>query len=201
MFRSASIAALLIAISAGVASADELAGLAPANAWLPLQDEDLGQRMSDAELDEHRGGFILADGVALDFGAIIDSYIDGQLVLQSKVTWTQQGAVTTHAGPIASQATPDVLAALARAGIQLSAEAVGDGGFYVSADGQSAFVHRLSDGQISNLLVNVGSGGDFHQEITLSLGLPGFEATQAAMGEVLMARSLAGEIQAAALTR
>ena len=202
MFRSASIAAFFLMVSAGTAAADDLSALPPADsasAW--QEDEGLGAAMTDAELDEHRGGFILADGIALDFSAIIDSYVDGRLVLQSQVTWTQQGAVTSHSGPIAAQATPEILAALARAGIQLSAETVGDGGFYVSADGQSAFVHRVSDGQISNLLVNFGNGGDFHQEITLSLGLPGFEASQAAMAEVLMARSLASEIQAAALAR
>lgn len=197
MFRSASIAAFLFVVSAGVVRADEM----PLPAAPDIAPAWEGEALSDAELDEHRGGFILADGVALDFSAVIDSYVDGQLVLQSQVTWTQQGAVTNHAGPIAAQATPEILAALARAGIQLGSETVGDGGFFVAANGQTAFVHRISDGQISNLLVNVGSGGDFHQEISISLGLPGFEGTQAAMAEALMARTLASDIQAAILGR
>ncbi|ATQ42968.1 hypothetical protein [Caulobacter mirabilis] len=194
MFRSASIAALVWVASAATAPADAVVPQDASPAWA-------GEALSDLELDEHRGGFILIDGTALDFSAVVDSYVNGQLVLQSQVTWTQQGAVTSHSGPAAADVSPEILAALAQAGIKLGPGALGDGGFYVTPDGQAAFVHRFSEGQVANLLVNVGDGRDFRQDISITLGLPGFEATQAAMNQILMARSLADEVQAAALAR
>ena len=51
---------------------------------------------SDTELAAARGGFLTADGVTFDLGAIITTYQDGQLALQTQLTWTPTGAVATH---------------------------------------------------------------------------------------------------------
>ena len=66
MFRSASIAAFFLMVSAGTAAADDLSALPPADsasAW--QEDEGLGAAMTDAELDERaRAGVDVRVGVA-----------------------------------------------------------------------------------------------------------------------------------------
>jgi hypothetical protein len=78
--------------------------------------------MSDEEMADARGGVLTAGGVAFEFGAIVRTFEDGVLSLQTQLTLTPQGPqVQQTLGPnvaqlgsqIAAQTTAQVDAALA----------------------------------------------------------------------------------------
>lgn len=151
--------------------------------------------LSDQELDANRGGFILVDGWTLDFGAVIKSYVNDELVLRTDVTLSSAGlqGVQTGAAPAA---LPDgLLSSLAAAGVNLSG--LSGGTATVSADGATAFIHQFGDGQITNFLVNTGSDRTLRQETELTLTLPGFQDVQAAMTQALTANDLAAAVNRA----
>lgn len=77
--------------------------------------------VSNDELSEMRGGFFTAAGAQFDFGASVQTLVNGELALQTNVQWTSAGAVTqqltglgTH---IKEQVANTVAANLANAGI------------------------------------------------------------------------------------
>jgi hypothetical protein len=155
--------------------------------------------LADADLDGARGGFTILGGQELNFSAVMRSYVDGSLVLESRVSVGDQGRLLSSSatgGPLAAS----TLDGLAAAGLTLGASANGSP-TYVSEDNQTVFVHRAADGQLANLLVNTASQRDLRQETALTLDLPGFEATQSAMREGLAARALADDIRAALIGR
>jgi hypothetical protein len=156
--------------------------------------EPAGSPLSDEELAGHRAGFFVLDGQQLNFSASVNSYLDGDLVLQSQLTWTDGGPVVEHAQAASAALPPDVLASLSAGGLDIKA-LTADAGVFVSSDGQTAFVHRAEDGQLAGVLLNTGDDRVLRQDINVNLGLPGFEATQAGMREVLTARALADDIR------
>lgn len=182
---------MLIALFAGP-------GLARAQAMpKPIASETAP--LADADLAGARGGFTILGGQELNFSAVMRSYVDGSLVLESRLSVGDQGRL------LSSSATGAPLAAstvdgLAAAGLTLGASADGSPTF-VSEDNKTVFVHRAADGQLANLLVNTASQRALRQETALTLNLPGFEATQSAMREGLAARALADDIRTALIGR
>jgi hypothetical protein len=86
----------------GVA-ATSLAILAPA-----APQSALGREMlTDDEMADARGGVLVAGNVAFEFGAVVKTYEDGVLSLQTRVNWTPQGAqVQRTTGPNVMQVLP-----------------------------------------------------------------------------------------------
>jgi hypothetical protein len=80
------------------------------------------RQVSNDELSGMRGGFFTAAGANFDFGASIQTLVNGQLALQTNLTWTPQGpAIQQMAGlgqSIASQVQSQVQSSLANAGIK-----------------------------------------------------------------------------------
>ena len=136
-------------------------------------------RMSDAELQDLRGGFVVANGVTLDFGAVVRTYVDGQLALESRLTWTESGAVTSRTGGQIAGAV-DLAAAMDAAmaqGLDLSGLKDGHGILLSDANGATALVQNLQGG-IQNLIVNNADGRDLRQEIEVTLTLPDLASMQ-----------------------
>lgn len=127
---------------------------------------------SDAELDDQRGGFSVGE-VAFEFGAVVRTFENGALALQTQVTWTSQGAVVN------TTAAPGVVP-------DLALSAMSGAGAFSTASGASV-IHNVADGQLANVLLNTASGRDFRQETDATLTLPGFAGVQ---GDI--ARNLAG---------
>jgi len=77
--------------------------------------------VSNDELSEMRGGFFTAAGAQFDFGASVQTMVNGQLALLTKVQWTQAGAVTQQLQglgvTIQTQVTDTVAGSLNKAGI------------------------------------------------------------------------------------
>lgn len=173
---------ILKALAAGAATALLSSGPALAQAGLEAP-------VPDRVLEQMRGGYIVVDGLAFDFGAEVRSYIDGELALESRITLGPQGLAAS--APMDGAALARALASLAAGGVRLDA---GGERLFVTANGDAAFVHRLQDGQISNLLVNRGDGHDFRQELNLTLTLPGFEGVQQGIAAARLNNDLVDQV-------
>jgi hypothetical protein len=143
-----------------------------------LADQDIAgfERLSDEELASNRGGFSW-EGIQVNLGAEIRTYLDGQLVLQTNVSWTDAGAQTQQ---VVSGALSAADAAQLQAGILTSGGIsmhVGDANVYLANQGQTAFVHR-TDGTIQNILVNTASNVHAVQEVDAALDLGNFTQFQ-----------------------
>jgi hypothetical protein len=150
--------------------------------------------LADDQLQAYRAGFSLLDAQELNFSASVKSYLDGALVLESRLVWSSAG-LPPHEAPTHSGALPsEVLASLSAQGIDMPALTEG-GSAFISPDGQTLFLHHAESGQLSNILLNTGDGHTLRQEINVNLDLPGFEATQAGMREALAMRAIADEIR------
>lgn len=174
------------ALMMGASMWSGLAGLAHADAFDELST------VSDAEMEDARGGFLSAGGVSFNFGALVKTFADGQLALSTQLNWTDQGPVATHsiADPYAGASQAAALAALALASI-------GDGQGVVINDGQTAIIHRIESGAVQNLILNAATDQVFAQTIDITLTLPGFETMQQQIGLDLLGLRLNSEINAA----
>jgi hypothetical protein len=154
-----------------------IAGAAPAFA---ASDElaDL-EVVSDSELAQQRGGFALA-GMEVSLGAEIRTFLDNQLVLQTNVSWTSTGAVTTQA---VSGALTEAGAAQLQAGILNSGGItmrVGDEAVFLANGGQTAIMHRTESG-LQNVIVNTANEVAIRQEVDAVLDLGGMGDFEAGM--------------------
>jgi hypothetical protein len=133
----------------------------------------------EAELAELRGGFLVAGGVSLDFGAVVRTYVDGRLALESRLTWTETGAVTTRTlGDVPGAV--DLAAALddaMAAGLDIDALRGGQGILLSDANGATALMQNLQGG-IQNLILNNADGRDLRQEVEITLTLPDLQTMQ-----------------------
>lgn len=144
----------------------------PANAQ-GNEDHDLAILLSEEELGELRGGFVVS-GMTVSFGADIRTYVDGELLLQTVLNWGPDGADTVQTA--AAGLTPVDVAALqdgvlSTGNIRMK---VGDTPVFLINDGQTAISHETANG-IQNLLVNTATGLEAVQEVDATLTLSGYE--------------------------
>jgi hypothetical protein len=140
--------------------------------------------VSDQTLDTLRGGFQV-EGFSIGFGADIRSFVDGELVLQSRLTVNpDQSSATFSSGDVLSaQALSDLTGKAGLGGTTFGAS---------TADGVTVF-HNLGGGQLSNVLINTSDNRDFRQDLAITLTLPGFEGVQAGMNAARLGQDLAAE--------
>jgi len=180
----------------GVCAALSLAASAPGVAV--AQDRPT---ISDADLADLRGGFLVAGGVTFDFGAVVRTYVDGQLALESRLTWTETGAVTAqNVGSIPGAV--DLGAALDQAlaaGLDLGALQSGQGILLSDASGATALVQNIQGG-VQNLIVNNADGRDLRQEVEITLTLPNLETMQRDYSVDRLGAAISQDINAALLS-
>lgn len=130
------------------------------------QDAFAGARLSDEELAAERGGLQLPTGMEVGFGASVRTFVDGALVLETRLVWTDQGAAQTQTAPS--------LAGQGQSGqITLSDSAAQLPGVALNGDGGSTVVlHELSAARIANIVVNTASNRDIRQEVQIDLAIP-----------------------------
>lgn len=148
-----------------------------------LADHAAPQALSDEELSGLRGGFLTANGFTFGFGVVIRSYIDDQLALQTRLTWTPTG-------PLTEQVRGDVpgvmdlasaMTSLLNSGIDLTGIRGASGGVaLVDGHGATALIHNVTTGQLQNLIVNSASNRNLRQDMELNLYLPDLAAMQSA---------------------
>ena len=78
-------------------------------------------RVNNDELSDMRGGFFTAAGAHFDFGASIQTMVNGQLALQTNIQWTPAGSLTQQLSGLGDSISAQVAANLAKAGIGTTA--------------------------------------------------------------------------------
>jgi hypothetical protein len=73
--------------------------------------------VSDDELSEMRAGFFTAAGAKFDFGASVQTLVNGKLALQTNLQWTSAGPVTQQVRDHLASIPAQVASTLAKAGI------------------------------------------------------------------------------------
>jgi hypothetical protein len=142
----------------------------------PGEVAETAEVVSDEELAEMRGGFVW-QGVQIGLGAEIRTFLNGELVLQTNISWTAMGAQTVQQ---VSGALTAADAAQLQAGILTSggiSMRVGQESVFLANQGQTAIFHR-TDGSFQNVLVNRASNIDARQEIDAVLSLDNFGGFQ-----------------------
>ncbi len=129
--------------------------------------------MSDSDLDDQRGGMSTPSGVQFFFGAVVSTYIDGQMALQTQLTWTDQGVVQTTQGDLAN----DLAAQAAAGGIHLSANA--SGAYVPGTNGGTVVLNSVDPGQIANAVLNTADNRTITQNTAITLSIPNLAQYQA----------------------
>lgn len=133
--------------------------------------------MDDAEMGDLRGGFNI-NGIEIQFGVLITTILNGDIVLQTHFTIDDTGALiqqmSADLGVDFAELTDEQRAQFGVAGL--------DGANGIVLEGESgvtALIHNVSDRALQNIVVNTASDMDITQEFSVTLTLPGFEAVQA----------------------
>jgi hypothetical protein len=119
-----------------------------------------GVALSDVTLGEARGGLATPLGVDIGFGASVRTYVDGALALETRLTWTADGARSNRIFE-------------SDAARRLTAEQMGAGerGQVRIAPGTSV-VHDLTENRIASVVLNSANDRTIRQDTDVSLHLP-----------------------------
>lgn len=167
-----------LAVAAALAGGVRAAPADPAPADAATTDASAAPTapLADPELSLMRGGFDIG-GLSFSFGATLNTLIDGQLALQTVVTY-QPGGVTTVVTPGAGVA-PVVgdpgLAQLAGRGITV---APGSTPLYATADGATALLQGLTQQGLVNATLNTAANRTVSSNTDLTLVIPNGVAFQ-----------------------
>jgi hypothetical protein len=152
---------------------------------LALAQPPAAPAMSDADLGRQRAGVATPFGFDIGFGAQVRTYVDGTLALESRLTWTKDGALIEHtSGPSAPG---------------LAAMSGGPWTTVVSgaAGGSTTVLHDLSPDRIGSLVLNTASNRTIRQETNITLTLPQLPDLQRQMAAERTASMLQGAVSAA----
>ena len=128
----------------------------PAHAATPLNNEGLA---------EQRGGIMTPTGLDIGFAASVRTYVDGELALETRLTWTDKGPVTQTTGG---------LAGISAAGPPNSRSAVSPG----LTGGSTQILQDLSSGRIASVIVNSASNRNIRQDTDITVTLPQLQEMQ-----------------------
>lgn len=131
------------------------------------------QTAAERDLADARGGYITAGGVTFDLGAVITTWRNGALALQTVLNWSPTGVTTAHStgGPVGGDLLATGLPALSSSG----------GIAITDPNGATTVLHMTGDGQFINTLVTSESNQVFAQDIAVTITLPGFDAVQTSL--------------------
>ena len=153
--------------------------------------------IDDNELSQSRGGFLTANGIEFDFGANVQTLVNGQLALQTTVQWSPSGATVqqmsgTAANVISipsSQLTGlfgGTGGAIATNGVQIT-----------SPTGSIEVAANVAGGQVQNLVANSASNQAITQNTAVTLAVYNFASWQQQLAQHAVSGQLANEVLAA----
>jgi hypothetical protein len=164
-------------------------------AWAEPEGDYAGaQVMTADELDGMRGGLRTPSGVEFGFGAVVSTYVDGSLALQTRLTWTDTGPMETlQAGML----TPDLAAKAAAGGVVLSGGGQLQGVVIPGDGGVTAVTHDITGDHIAQLVINNANNRDIRQSTDITLSLPGLAQLQQSAASQTMDMRLQAAVGAA----
>lgn len=136
--------------------------------------EELPAPVADSELADMRGGFLVADNLQFNFGALMQTLVNGQVAMQTQVTYTPAGPqVAQTVAPNAVQGATvsnGTINGLNLAGIDPKT-------ITLLNNGATALIQKVTGGTVQNIVINTASNQNIHQATQLQLQLPGFAQT------------------------
>ncbi len=144
--------------------------------------------LADAELAEQRAGFAV-QGMQVNFGAEIRTFIDDELMVQTNISW-QDGAATMSR-EISSMLTSVEADQLEDGMLQTPSITmrVGDATVLLANAGQTAIMFR-PEAPLQTAIINTASNVSVRQEINSTLDLAGYEQYRGAVMTERMAAQL-----------
>ena len=155
------------------------------------------EALDESLLAEQRGGFTM-NGMTVSLGAEFRTFLEGELVLRTTVSWRPEGMTREEwASAAISQATAEQLrdGVLSGNGITMR---VGDQSVYLANDNRTALVHR-TDGGLQNMVINTASNTNIRQEADITLDVAGYSAFGTAIGDAMRLAGMNDAIDQAAL--
>lgn len=158
--------------------------------------------VADAELAEMRGGFFTAEGAQFDFGANVQTLINGQLALQTTLNWTptgaliQQGTGQVGLGTVPAALSDGVLANSAGTG-SASPGGIPIGIGMMGATPTVTFAN-IHGGQIQNVLINRADNQTISQNTNIVFTIYNFAAWQDRLAQNATSNQVLNEVRAAA---
>jgi hypothetical protein len=125
--------------------------------------------LSDEELDTYRGGYSPAPNLDYQFGAVLRTFVDGQLALETNINLNQSGVASIQQTP-GQGVTPGTTAG--------AIDLAGATGGVFSTPGGTTLIQNISNGQLTNVILNTASNHTFNQQTEVTLILPGFADVQ-----------------------
>lgn len=156
------------------------------------------EALDESLLAEQRGGFTM-NGMTVSLGAEFRTFLEGELVLRTTVSWRPEGMTREEwASAAISQATAEQLrdGVLSGNGITMR---VGDQSVYLANDNRTALVHR-TDGGLQNMVINTASNTNIRQEADITLDVAGYSAFGTAIGDAMRLAGMNDAIDQAALS-
>jgi hypothetical protein len=128
----------------------------------------------DLELEKMRGGYLIADGIQFNFGALLSTRVNGQVAFQTQVTFTPGGPqIAQTVGPNAVQG-----ASVSNGTINgLNLQGFSPKDITLLNNGATALIQKVSGGSVQNIVINAADNQNIQQSTQLQLRLPGFAQT------------------------
>jgi hypothetical protein len=149
--------------------------------------------ITDAELDQQRGGFAFA-GMEIKLGADIRTFLNSELVLHTVITMDDNGysrVQTVGAGLTLADADALRNSALSNGAIRMN---IGDNQVFLANQGQTAIIHGNDQGALQNILVNTASNITASQDVTATLDLSGYDGFAATVTADQLGRSVGDDV-------
>lgn len=146
-------------------------------------------QLSDEELGNERGGIETPFGFAIGFGASVRTFVNGDLALETTLTWTPTGPRTT------SMSNTDLGQVAAGAGAM--AQMLIPGG----VSGATQVLHDIDGSHIVSLVLNSANGRTIRQDTDITLSIPQLASLQQSLSAERLALTMTGAVGMSLATR